>query len=111
MQKIDDLRIKYRPRNFDQIVGQDEFVAKFRQMALDGAPSDNAILLEGTRGTGKTTSARVLAASLNFVPDGLQCSVTVVDDGSAQPSSPGRKRVHHQGVLPRPDENTPVSAQ
>ena len=52
---IDDLRLKYRPRKFSEIVGQDEFVKSFREMAKRGRPNDNAILLTGTRGTGKTT--------------------------------------------------------
>lgn len=73
---IDDLRLKYRPRKFSEIVGQDEFVKSFREMAKRGRPNDNAILLTGTRGTGKTTSARVLAAALNCTnisDDGEPC--------------------------------------
>lgn len=73
---IEDLRLKYRPRKFSEIIGQDEFVKSFREMAKRGKPNDNAILLTGTRGTGKTTSARVLAAALNCVnisDDGEPC--------------------------------------
>ena len=55
---------KWRPRNFDELVGQEHVVRALRN-ALDGNRVHHAFLFTGTRGVGKTTLARVLAKSLN----------------------------------------------
>src|SRR5574342_362606 len=55
---------KWRPRNFDSLVGQ-EHVVKALRHALDEKRLHHAYLFSGTRGVGKTTLARILAKSLN----------------------------------------------
>lgn len=58
------LALKYRPRRFGDLVGQPHIVG-----ALSNAIATNrvahAFLLTGSRGTGKTTTARILASALN----------------------------------------------
>jgi len=55
---------KWRPKNFATLVGQ-EHVVRALTHALDEQRLHHAYLLTGTRGTGKTTIARILAKSLN----------------------------------------------
>ncbi len=55
---------KWRPRNFEQMVGQDH-VLRALSNALDQGRLHHAYLFTGTRGVGKTTLARVLAKCLN----------------------------------------------
>lgn len=55
---------KYRPQNFDELVGQDH-VAKTLKRALVNDQLAHAFLFSGPRGVGKTTSARILARVLN----------------------------------------------
>jgi DNA polymerase-3 subunit gamma/tau len=61
---------KYRPRNFDTLVGQ-EHVVRALTHALEQQRLHHAYLFTGTRGVGKTTLSRILAKSLNCIgPDG-----------------------------------------
>ncbi|MGJ9418645.1 DNA polymerase III subunit gamma/tau [Massilia sp. CMS3.1] len=61
---------KYRPKNFDTLVGQ-EHVVRALTHALDTGRLHHAYLFTGTRGVGKTTLSRILAKSLNCIgPDG-----------------------------------------
>jgi len=55
---------KYRPQRFSELVGQDH-VAKALQNALSENRLAHAYLFSGTRGTGKTSTARILGAVLN----------------------------------------------
>jgi DNA polymerase-3 subunit gamma/tau len=61
---------KYRPRRFEQMVGQDHVVRALTH-ALEQGRLHHAYLFTGTRGIGKTTVSRILAKSLNCTgPDG-----------------------------------------
>ncbi len=55
---------KWRPQSFADMVGQ-EHIAKTLQNAIEGGRLHHACLFTGTRGVGKTTSARILARTLN----------------------------------------------
>jgi DNA polymerase-3 subunit gamma/tau len=55
---------KWRPKNFEEMVGQDHIAQTIRN-AIGGKRISHAYLFTGTRGVGKTTSARILAKALN----------------------------------------------
>lgn len=55
---------KYRPRKFGEIVGQ-EHVKRILLNSLETGTISHAYIFAGPRGTGKTTTARILAKSLN----------------------------------------------
>lgn len=80
------LALRYRPKTFDDLVGQVSVQVILREMVKrDAVPS--ALLFDGVRGSGKTTSARILAASLNcdaeVVPCGTCPSCKSIFDGSS----------------------------
>src|SRR5216117_1168021 len=55
---------KYRPHDFDEVVGQEAVVRTLRN-AISSGQVRQAYLFAGPRGTGKTSLARILAKSLN----------------------------------------------
>jgi DNA polymerase-3 subunit gamma/tau len=55
---------KYRPRTFAEVIGQDHIVMALTR-AIEKARVGQAYLLVGPRGTGKTSTARILAKTLN----------------------------------------------
>lgn len=57
------LSLKYRPKNFNELIGQ-EAVSRSLSNALDSKRLANAYLFSGLRGSGKTSSARILAKSM-----------------------------------------------
>ncbi len=56
---------KYRPKNFDELVGQDALVRTLKN-AIESGRIAHAYMLTGIRGTGKTTTARIIAKALNY---------------------------------------------
>ncbi len=72
---------KYRPQDFDEVVGQEAVVRTLRN-AVSSGQVRQAYLFAGPRGTGKTSMARILAKALNCVqgptatPDGT-CHICV----------------------------------
>ncbi|MBS1093065.1 DNA polymerase III subunit gamma/tau [Gluconobacter wancherniae] len=61
---------KYRPQNFDDLIGQDALVRILRR-AFELNRVAHAFMLTGVRGVGKTTTARIIARALNCIgPDG-----------------------------------------
>ena len=57
------LALKYRPKRFEEIIGQDAIV-KTLQNSLDSNRIAHAYLFSGLRGSGKTTTARIFAKAL-----------------------------------------------
>lgn len=61
--QLQALALKYRPKNFDELIGQ-EAVSKSLTHALDENRVSHAYLFSGLRGSGKTSSARIFAKAL-----------------------------------------------
>jgi len=55
---------KYRPRTFDEVIGQ-RHITETLKKAIDSERVGQAYIFSGTRGTGKTTLARIFAKALN----------------------------------------------
>ena len=55
---------KYRPQRFDEVIGQDHVTKTLSHEVIEGSIA-HAYLFAGPRGTGKTTTARLLAKALN----------------------------------------------
>lgn len=60
---------QYRPEVFEEVLGQEHIVRILKNQIATGSTS-HAYLFCGTRGTGKTTTARLLAKGLNCLSDG-----------------------------------------
>jgi DNA polymerase-3 subunit gamma/tau len=61
---------KYRPRNFDDLIGQEAMVRTLKNAFATGRIA-HAFMLTGVRGVGKTTTARLLARALNYESDSV----------------------------------------
>ncbi|HEY4344597.1 MAG TPA: DNA polymerase III subunit gamma/tau [Parvibaculum sp.] len=61
---------KYRPSNFDDLVGQEAMVRTLSN-AFESGRIAHAFMLTGVRGVGKTTTARILARALNYEKPGV----------------------------------------
>jgi len=61
---------KYRPKSFEELIGQDALVRTLTN-AINSGRIAQAFMLTGVRGVGKTTTARIIARALNCTgPDG-----------------------------------------
>ncbi len=67
---------KYRPQNFDDLIGQDALVRTLKN-AIESGRIAHAFMLTGIRGVGKTTTARIIAKALNYAGA----------DGKAEPTT------------------------
>ncbi len=80
---------KYRPQTFDEIIGQGHVTTTLAREVAEGKVA-HAYLFSGPRGTGKTTTARILAKALNCQnrgADGTPCNVCLscvsITDGTS----------------------------
>ena len=67
---------KYRPKLFSELIGQDAMVQTLRNAFASGRIAQ-AYMLTGVHGVGKTTTARLIARALNYVPPGGEGAPTL----------------------------------
>ncbi|TFF25370.1 DNA polymerase III subunit gamma/tau [Jiella endophytica] len=79
---------KYRPRSFDDLIGQEPMVRTLTN-AFETGRIAQAWMLTGVRGVGKTTTARILARALNYETDDIH-------EPTIHMSGPG---VHCQAIM------------
>jgi DNA polymerase-3 subunit gamma/tau len=73
---------KYRPRNFDDLIGQEAMVQTLTN-AFDSGRIAHGFMLTGVRGVGKTTTARILARALNYQTETMNTpSMALAEDGA-----------------------------
>ena len=65
------LALKYRPKSFDELIGQDIAIETIKN-SIQSNNLPNAYLLSGIRGTGKTTTARLIAQAINCKKNFIQ---------------------------------------
>ena len=76
---------KYRPQDFTGLIGQDALVRTLSNAFATGRVA-HAFMLTGVRGVGKTTTARIIARSLNCIgPDGKRREPTIQPCGQCEP--------------------------
>jgi DNA polymerase-3 subunit gamma/tau len=86
--RVTALYRKYRPQNFDEVVGQEPVVRTLRN-AISAGQVRQAYLFAGPRGTGKTSLARILAKALNCAqgptpdPDGTCHACVAIAGGTS----------------------------
>lgn len=80
---------KYRPRMLSELVGQD-FLVQTLKNAISSKKIHHAFLFTGTRGVGKTTTARILALSLNCIGN---------DGNSGETITPCLECIHCKDII------------
>lgn len=79
---------KWRPKTFDEVCGQEHITAILKYETANNKTT-HAYLFSGSRGTGKTTCAKILAKAVNCInpangnPCGICESCVSIDDGTA----------------------------
>jgi DNA polymerase-3 subunit gamma/tau len=72
---------KYRPRTFEDLIGQEAMVRTLTNAFSSGRIA-HAFMLTGVRGVGKTTTARLLARALNYRTDTIdQPTIALTEEG------------------------------
>ena len=56
--------LQYRPKNFDEVIGQDHIVTALKN-AITAKHIHHAYIFSGPRGVGKTSLARIFAKAIN----------------------------------------------
>lgn len=80
---------RYRPGEFASMIGQQHIIRTLRNQIMTGAIS-HAYLFTGSRGTGKTTTAKIFARAINCLhvkEDGSPCGECEVCKALADPSN------------------------
>lgn len=85
------LDTKYRPRNFDDVLGQETIVTILRRYIVTGRAMHQSYLFAGPFGSGKTTLGRIMARALmcnNPTPEGDPCDqcvscVSILETGTS----------------------------
>jgi len=88
---------KYRPSTFDELIGHEAMVQTLSN-ALEAGRLAHAFILTGTRGIGKTTTARIIARGLNCIGEDGSGGPTVAPCGVCS-NCVAIARDHHQDVL------------
>jgi len=70
MPNFQSLYRKYRPQKFEEVIGQDH-VVKALEGAIESEAISHAYLFSGSRGTGKTSLARIYAKALGTIDDDI----------------------------------------
>lgn len=111
---------KYRPKTFDDVISQPHIVTTLRNQISTGQNA-HAYLFTGSRGTGKTTCAKILAMALNCKHpiNGNPCleceSCREIDNGSAtdvvEMDAASNNKVEDVHILQEQIAYTPVSCK
>ena len=74
---------KWRPRTFDDVIGQTHVVSTLKNEIMSGKTA-HAYLFCGTRGTGKTSCAKIFARAINCLhpKDGNPCNECAICRGA-----------------------------
>ena len=94
------LAIKWRPENFQQVIGQDH-ITRSLQNAIKHDRISHAFTFSGPRGVGKTTTARILAKELNNIND-LDSSFDIIEMDAASNRGIDEIRSLRENVLIAP---------